>query len=365
MAGRGCDVSGPSAGHCLYRNQPMKSGGDCRNPDSPVLQICACALSPRRATLDRGREWPHGGLGKQSLEMAWEGLFHRPGPPTWSWFTGPGIRTRSPRSQSLRVRRLGVGDGMHGAGRCWASQGGAPRGLVWGREQRQRAPGCGLQGAEVLVWVSGRGFSGRLWGELCLCKGPWRGQHWVGGDLPSSHAEALEPLQPSLCFLLKSPGQEQKPVWLQSPTQRHRGPRRLCSQGWCLGRLLQGPRSQQVTWDLCWDSGHLSRVSWVLLLLLLLLVPLFLLLLPTLFLPMPFSPPLPPPLSTPFSLPLPPTLLPYGCQSQIKGLKAYTGCLFYFICVMFYFKFILQSLTPTPHQNISSSSPLSFFSSTF
>ena len=81
------------------------------------------------------------------------------------------------------------------------------------------------------------------------------GAGW-GGDLPSSHPEASEPLQPSLCFLLKSPGQEQKPVWLQSPTQGHRGPRRVCRQGWSLGRLLQGPESQQVTRDLCGDSGH-------------------------------------------------------------------------------------------------------------
>ena len=158
---------------------------------------------------------------------------------------------------------------------------------------------------------------------------------WVG-DLPSSHPEALEPLQPSLCFLLKSPGQEQKPVRLQSPTQQPRGPRRLWRRGWRLGRLLQGPGSRQVTWDLCGDSGHLGRVSWVLLLLLLL--PLFLLLLPTPFLPPPFSPPLPPlfslplppPLPPPFSLPLPPPLLPHGCQPLIKGLRAYTGCLFYF-----------------------------------
>ena len=117
------------------------------------------------------------------------------------------------------------------------------------------------------------------------------------GDRPSSHPEALEPLQPSLCFLLKSPGQEQKPVRLQSPTQGHRGPRSLCSQGWSLGRLLQGPESQQVTWYLCGDSGHLSRVSW------------FLLLLPTLFLPQPF--------------------FPYGFGPQIKGSKAFQGCLLY------------------------------------
>ena len=65
-------------------------------------------------------------------------------------------------------------------------------------------------------------------------------------------------------------------------------------------------------------------------------------------------------------LPAPaPALAPTWSQSQIKGLKAYTGCLLYFIFVIFYFKFILQSLTPTPHQNISSSSPLYFFSSTF
>ena len=120
---------------------------------------------------------------------------------------------------------------------------------------------------------------------------------WVG-DLPSSHPEALEPLQPSLCFLLKSPGQEQKPVRLQSPTQGHRGPRSLCSQGWSLEGLLQGPESQQVTCDLCRDSGHLSSVSW------------FLLLLPTLFLPL--------------------HLFPHGCRPQIKGSKAFEGCLLYF-----------------------------------
>ena len=120
---------------------------------------------------------------------------------------------------------------------------------------------------------------------------------WVG-DLPSSHPEALEPLQPSLCFLLKSPVQEQKPGRLQSPAQRHQGPRRLFRQARYLERLLQGPGSQQVTWDLCGDSGHLSRVSW------------FLLLLPTLF--------------------LPPPLFPYGFRLQIKGSKAFEGCLLYF-----------------------------------
>ena len=87
-------------------------------------------------------------------------------------------------------------------------------------------------------------------------------------------------------------------MWLQSPTQGHRGPRRVCRQGWSLGRLLQGPESQQVAWDLCWDSGHLSRVSWVLLLL------------PTRF--------------------LPPPLFPYGSRPQIKGPKAFEGCLLYF-----------------------------------
>ncbi|XP_047703022.1 uncharacterized protein LOC125159130 [Prionailurus viverrinus] len=224
----------PGAGLCALRNQRMKSGGDCRNPASPALQRCACAPSPRRATLDPGREWPHGGLWKQGLEMAWEGLPHRPGPSTGSWLSGPGTRTRSPRS---------------------------PR--------------------------------------------------------------SLSP---------RSPGQERKPVRLQSPTQQPRGPRRLWRQGWRLERLLQGPGSQQVTWDLCRDSGRLGRVSWVLLLLLLL--PLFLLLLPTPFLPPPFSPPLPPlfslPLPPPPPPPLPPPLLPHGCQPLIKGLRAYTGCLFYF-----------------------------------
>ena len=147
------------------------------------------------------------------------------------------------------------------------------------------------------MWVPGLGFSGRLWGELCLCKGPGEaGAGWMG-DRPSSYPEVLEPLQPSLCFLLKSPGQEQKPVWLQSPTHGHPGPRRLCRQEWSLERLLQGPESQQVTWDLCWDSGHLSRVSW------------FLLLLPTLFLPQPS--------------------FPYGFGPQIKGSKAFQGCLLY------------------------------------
>ena len=106
---------------------------------------------------------------------------------------------------------------------------------------------------------------------------------------------------------------------LQSPTQGHRGPPSLCSQGWSLGQLLQGSGSQQVTWDLCRDSRQLIRVSWVLLLLPLLLVPLFLLLIPTLFLPLPFSPPLPPPLSTPFSLPLPPPLLPHGASHKSRA----------------------------------------------
>ena len=184
------------------------------------------------------------------------------------------------------------------------------------------------------MWVPGRGFSGRLRGELCLCKGPWRGRPWVGrGNLPSSHPEALEPLQPSLCFLLKSPVQEQKPGRLQSPAQRHQGPRRLFRQARYLERLLQGPGSQQVTWDLCGDSGHLSRVSWVLLL----PVPLFPLLLPTLLLPSPFSPPLPLP------------LIPHGCRPKIKGLKTYTGCFFYLLLFfVYYILFQIHSPIPDP-----------------
>ena len=146
VAGRCCDVSGPSAGHSLYRNQPMKSGNDWRNLDSPALQSCACAPSPRRATLDPEREWPHAGLRKQGLELAWEGLLHRPGPSTGSWFTGPGMRTRSPRSQSPRVRRLGWEMCVHGARAVLGHPGRSPRGLVWGQEQRLRALGCGLQG---------------------------------------------------------------------------------------------------------------------------------------------------------------------------------------------------------------------------
>ena len=181
MAGHGCDVSGTAAGHCLYRNQPMKSGNVWPNPITPALQSCACAPSPRRATLDPGREWPHRVHVNQSLEMAWEGLLHRPGPSTGSWFTGPGMRTRSPRSQSPRVRRLGWEMCVHRAQAVLSHPGRSPRGLLWGQEQRLRAPGCGLQGAMVLVWVPGRGFSGRLWGELCLCKGPWRGRRWVDG----------------------------------------------------------------------------------------------------------------------------------------------------------------------------------------
>ena len=70
--------------------------------------------------------------------------------------------------------------GVHGAQAVLGHPGRSPWGLVWGQEQRLRALDCGLQGAEVLVWVPGHGFSGRLWGELCLCKGPWRGRRWVG-----------------------------------------------------------------------------------------------------------------------------------------------------------------------------------------
>ena len=146
MTGWGCDVSGPSAGHCLYRNQPMKSGNVWPNPITPAVESCACAPSPRRATLDPGREWPHRVHVKQSLEMAWEGLLHRPGPSRGCWFTGPGIRTRSPRSQSPRVRRLGWETCVHGARAVLGHPGRSPRGLVWGQEQRLRAPGCGLQG---------------------------------------------------------------------------------------------------------------------------------------------------------------------------------------------------------------------------
>ena len=63
----------------------MKSGNDWRNPDSPTLQSCACAPSPRRATLDLEREWPHADLQKQGLELAWEASFTALAPPQ-----GPG-----------------------------------------------------------------------------------------------------------------------------------------------------------------------------------------------------------------------------------------------------------------------------------
>ena len=154
VAGRCCDVSGPSAGHCLSRNQPMKSGNEWRNLDSPALQSCACAPSPRRATLDPWREWPHAGHRKQGLGLAWEGLLQRPGPAVRSSFTDPGTSTWSPRNQSPRVRRLGVGDGgargPGGAGPPWEE----PPGLVWGQE-RTESPGlrtAGCRGPRVGSW---------------------------------------------------------------------------------------------------------------------------------------------------------------------------------------------------------------------
>ena len=69
-------------------------------------------------------------------------------------------------------------------------------------------------------------------------------------------------------------------------------------------------------------------------------------------------------------LPAPATALdPTWMSAKNQGLedlyRVLFFILFYFLFIIFYFKFILQSLTPTPHQNVSSSSPLSFFSSTF
>ena len=154
----GCDVSGPSAGHCLYRNQPMKSGNVWRNPITPALQSCACAPSPRRATLDPGREWPHGGLGKQGLEIAWEGLLQRPSSAVRSSFTGPGTSTWSPRSQIPRVRRRGVGDG-------------GARGPGGAGPPREEPPGAGVgPGAETespgLRTAGGRGPGVGSWPRL-------------------------------------------------------------------------------------------------------------------------------------------------------------------------------------------------------
>ena len=180
MAGRGCDASGPAAGHCLYRNQRMKSGGDCRDPDSPAPQRCACAPSPRRATLDPGREWPHGGLRKQGLEMAWEGLPHRPGPSTGSWLSGPGTRTRSPQSPSPRVRRLGVGDGVHGAPGGAGPPREEPPGAGVGPGAETESPrGCGPQGGRGPGVGSWPRLLGRPWGVLCVCKAP--GEAGAGG----------------------------------------------------------------------------------------------------------------------------------------------------------------------------------------
>ena len=64
--------------------------------------------------------------------------------------------------------------GVHGAGAVLGHPGRSPRGLMWGQEQRLRAPAGDRSGAEVPVWVPGRGFSGRLWGGFCLCKDTWK-----------------------------------------------------------------------------------------------------------------------------------------------------------------------------------------------
>ncbi|XP_053060317.1 translation initiation factor IF-2-like isoform X1 [Acinonyx jubatus] len=354
----------------LARRDPKKSTDELgrRLSESRFTcptELCECPVA------QEGHPGPRERVAARRSREAGPGVgLRRPPSPPWplhrvlvhrSWDEDP-----EPLEPEPEGEKAGVGDV------CSRGPGGAgppreePPGAGVGPGAETESPGlrpAGGQGSWCgFLAAASRGGSG----VSCVsAKAPGEAGAGVRWDLPSSHPDALEPLQPSLCFLLKSPGQEQKPVRLQSPTQGHRGPRSLCRQGWSLERLLQGPGSQQVTWDLCGDSRQLSRVSWVLLLLPLLLVPPFLPLIPTLFLPLPFSPPLPPPLSTPFSLPLPPPLLPHGCQSQIKGLKAYTGCLLYFTFVIFYFKFILQSLTPTPHQNISSSSPLYFFSSTF
>ncbi|XP_045323370.1 uncharacterized protein LOC123592430 isoform X2 [Leopardus geoffroyi] len=86
----------------------------------------------------------------------------------------------SPESEPEGEKAGGRRWGCTGPGWCGATLGGAPGGWC-GARSGLRAPGCGLQGAEVLVWAPGRGFSGRLRGELCLCKGPWRGRRSVGG----------------------------------------------------------------------------------------------------------------------------------------------------------------------------------------
>ena len=135
MAGHGCDVSGLAAGHCLYRNQLMKSGNVWPNPDTPALQSCACAPSPRRATLDRGREWLQGGLGKISLEMFWEGLLHRP-VPHWVLVHGSWDQDPEPPEPEPEGEKAGGGTCVFmGPGRCWATQGGAPGGWCGARSR--------------------------------------------------------------------------------------------------------------------------------------------------------------------------------------------------------------------------------------
>ncbi|XP_040323790.1 uncharacterized protein LOC121025311 isoform X1 [Herpailurus yagouaroundi] len=288
----------------LARRDPKKSSDEIgkRLAESQYAcppELCVCPVAQEdhpgpRERVAAGRSWeaePGDGLGRPPSppRPAHRVLVHG------SWDQDPEPPEPEPEGEKAGGGRCVC----MGPGRCWATQGGAPGGWCGARSRlRGRAADCRGQRSRCgsLAEASRGGsevtcVSAKAPGEAVAGWG-------AGGSLPSSHPEALEPLQPPLCFLLKSPGQEQKPVRLQSLTRGHPGPRRLCRQGWRLERLLQGLESQQVTWDLCWDSGHVNRVSW------------FLLLLPTPF--------------------LPPPLFPCGFRPQIKGSKAFEGCFLYF-----------------------------------
>ena len=98
----------------------------------------------------------------------------------------------SPESEPEGEKAGGGRWGCTGPGWCWATLGGAPGGWC-GARSGLRAPGCGLQGAEVLVWVPGRGFSGRLRGELCVCKGPCKGRPWSRGEAGGTSGSHQDP----------------------------------------------------------------------------------------------------------------------------------------------------------------------------
>ena len=145
MATHGCDVSGTAAGHCLYRNQLKIGKRLAESRYTCPTELCVCPVAQEghpgpRERVAAGRSWeaePGDDLGRPP-SLPWplhRVLVHR------SW-----DEDLEPPEPEPEGEKAGVGDVCSRGPGVLGQAGRSPRGLVWGQEQRLRAPGCGLQG---------------------------------------------------------------------------------------------------------------------------------------------------------------------------------------------------------------------------